>query len=701
MRKFNGQDYLKLYQKYAREDNKFVDTTFTPTDSSIYLPGYTAKSDDRIVWVRATDMIHNGRLFTQCGVSDNVIQGAFGGWTVSAARLLALHPQFFKRVVPAAERTSRTLIENSYAGECNHPGIFRFRFFKFGSWVEVVVDDFLPCTAQGEWVCSLSGDRRELWVPLIEKAFAKLNGCYQLLKSLKPSTSVFVDFTGNVPEELQLLAFSKDASSEDSTQLFHAMRSLLRGGALLSCFFHISNPMGSPCTGDLCNDMYAVTKVSQICVRTGLFQRTPVKVVQLCKPFLDQSPLASYADPNWASMLIKERERLNLCVKKDGQFTILFSEFLRVFSTLLICRAFDQPIPTLTSMHIHSFRHFGKWSRADNSVGGSFRYTETVCQNPQYLITLRRRGEMVFYLQRRHVNHPAHTGKTVIGFTILKVEENRNFRILNVEHRQWYASHYTTHREVFGRCVLDRGRYILLPTTDRPGHEGDFLLRAYTLATGTHFRPLMRNSPPPKPMDVLTTQLLQPTILSGGTPNTFRIEIITCNSVCTINPLLSTESAIASLDSGASFTHTSITTASRIVTASGSSKPTSKASLVLNSLLVSSSSYFIVRFSEESALQPHTTQRLQASQEQVVLNSFIFCVRNPSTATVSIELWNNFGLFMDKFIGATTVSVSDFALSAMVGVTSEIHRELAGRTEFDIPNWAVALRIKYDGLPLL
>ncbi len=56
-------------------------------------------------------------------------------------------------------------------------GAFSFNFFVGGEWKEVVVDDRLP-TFKNKLLFLKSGDDNEFWPPLLEKAFAKLNGCY-------------------------------------------------------------------------------------------------------------------------------------------------------------------------------------------------------------------------------------------------------------------------------------------------------------------------------------------------------------------------------------------------------------------------------------------------------------------------------------------------------------------------------------------
>ena len=59
----------------------------------------------------------------------------------------------------------------------DYSGVARFRFWRFGKWVEVLVDDLLPTFQNNdnktELIFSHSTSNCEFWGALLEKAYAK------------------------------------------------------------------------------------------------------------------------------------------------------------------------------------------------------------------------------------------------------------------------------------------------------------------------------------------------------------------------------------------------------------------------------------------------------------------------------------------------------------------------------------------------
>lgn len=68
------------------------------------------------------------------------------------------------------------------------------KFCKNGVWVEVTIDDYFPCSARGGPKFS-QAHGNELWVLILEKAYAKLHGSYIALEGGQ-NFEAFMDLTG-------------------------------------------------------------------------------------------------------------------------------------------------------------------------------------------------------------------------------------------------------------------------------------------------------------------------------------------------------------------------------------------------------------------------------------------------------------------------------------------------------------------------
>merc|ERR1719300_758819 len=164
-----------------------------------------------IIWLRPHEICSNPRLVVDGVDQFDVIQGKLGDcWLLAAMSCLAIQPEVFARVMPRDQSFT-----DGYAG------IFHFEFWQYGDWVEVVIDDQLPCTntRTGPSLAFIHSDSStEFWSPLLEKAYAKLHGSYSSLKG-GSTCEAMVDFTGGVSEVLNL-----NKPEISATQLFNIIQ---------------------------------------------------------------------------------------------------------------------------------------------------------------------------------------------------------------------------------------------------------------------------------------------------------------------------------------------------------------------------------------------------------------------------------------------------------------------------------------------
>ena len=67
----------------------------------------------------------------------------------------------------------------------------------------MVVDDWIPCESPGKPAFATSKKQNELWVSILEKAYAKLHGSYEALEGGLVQDAL-VDLTGGAGEEIDM-----------------------------------------------------------------------------------------------------------------------------------------------------------------------------------------------------------------------------------------------------------------------------------------------------------------------------------------------------------------------------------------------------------------------------------------------------------------------------------------------------------------
>nr|XP_031537939.1 LOW QUALITY PROTEIN: calpain-12 [Vicugna pacos] len=363
---FRGQNYNAIRAACLDEGILFQDPYFPAGPDSLGYNqlGPNSKKAKGVEWKRPHEFCAEPQFICEDMSRTDVCQGSLGNcWFLAAAASLTLYPRLLCRVVPPGR-----VFQGGYAG------IFHFQLWQFGHWVDVVVDDRLP-VREGKLVFVRSAQRNEFWAPLLEKAYAKLHGSYEVMRG-GHMNEAFVDFTGGVGEVLYL--------RQGTPGLFSALRHALAKESLVGATALSDRGEYRTEDGLVKGHAYSVTGTHKVSL--GF---TKVRLLRLRNPWGSVEWTGAWSDscPRWDALPTEWRDAL-LVKKEDGEFWMELQDFLQHFDTVQVCSLSPEvlgPSPTGGGWHVHTFQ--GRWVRGFNS-GGSQPGAETFWTNPQFRLTL-------------------------------------------------------------------------------------------------------------------------------------------------------------------------------------------------------------------------------------------------------------------------------------------------------------------------
>ncbi|KAK6168051.1 hypothetical protein SNE40_021953 [Patella caerulea] len=203
------QDFSKIaesiYKKrrsrgYLSPSDLFTDPSFPPDWSSLT---YVYSGDDKYektIFKRPMEIAKSG------DVTSPVLVGVGGvcnedfpwktwkqrGWFHGAVNVVSLGLKLMERIIPGYRNFEQNF-------DSKYIGAFHFNLWRFGEWVDVVTDDFLPILNDTYFFCSAFGSPPEFWAPLIEKAYAKCKKTFQAVE-YGNILDALTDLTGAVCE---------------------------------------------------------------------------------------------------------------------------------------------------------------------------------------------------------------------------------------------------------------------------------------------------------------------------------------------------------------------------------------------------------------------------------------------------------------------------------------------------------------------
>ncbi|XP_044147244.1 calpain-13-like [Bufo gargarizans] len=487
-RTFRNQDFEVLREWHLKKGILFSDESFPPNINSIGLRLKNEFNTHKIEWKRPKEICQEPHFIVNGTSLFDIWQSRLGDcWVLSAIGSITLKPGLMGNIMPPDQGYTR-----SYAG------IFHFRLWHLGEWVDIVIDDRLPFL-NGKYLSVQPSCENEFWPCLLEKAYAKFLGSYQNLHWGDPADA-FTNLTGGLTMTFDLRG----------TKAHHYwnMIQLASPDTLMACIsdkqdptskiqnlkprFYAGNRRGSVLDSKLAENpllenglverhAYSITDYAMV-----PFRDTIVKLIRVWNPWGYGEWKGDWNDrcPLWKELSEKDRLRL-LRIGEDGEFWMCWEDFIQEFSRLIICSQVpdfldwgDQPKKWYKKM----FQ--SRWTK--DSMTWNTIDTDFLNSNPLYNIKVTgsdkvKSGENVVISVMQNSRNRQKAGDWLpIGFLLFQLPDSEDkplnsvFTLEQISSITSFKKHY-----VVKAFNLAPGRYGIIPYTTQKEHESSFLFQVF------------------------------------------------------------------------------------------------------------------------------------------------------------------------------------------------------------------------------
>ena len=447
-----GPDPAKIIKKAEKKGVQWSDEEFEANDEALFR-GEAAVSGKVEGWARPEEVFET-RNGNAPGESDMMVfkdpieprdigQGALGDcWLLSAFAIVAQYPE---RV--------RDIFETD---EVNDAGAYGVKLWAGGKWVRVMVDSKLPVDGKGRLAYARTGrgDGSELWVSLLEKAFAKQYGSYGALNGGLVHMGL-VDLTGG---QAETIAFRDEETTAEiqSGRLWKKLLGYQKAKYLMGCGSNAGKDTATSKKGIVQGHAYAIL---------GLYEESSHRLLKIYNPWSTGEWKGDWSDASdmWTRRL---RAKLDFREADDGVFFMSFEDFVREFRNLYICRIFPE---TWSATGLAS-----AWSGA--SAGGCSNF-DTCKNNPQFLLEISVPTQTFITVAKDMLNA---SDVEHIAFFVFVSKDGGASKIdpqyARAGDRVGSSGKYSPLREVSAELKLKPGKYVIVPTTFKAGQEGEFVV---------------------------------------------------------------------------------------------------------------------------------------------------------------------------------------------------------------------------------
>ncbi|XP_062439256.1 calpain-10 isoform X2 [Rhea pennata] len=475
----------------------YTDPIFPASDTSIYFNYCTPLAQFRgeISWLRPQEICSTPRLFSDKPQDVQVKQGILGDcWFLCACIALQKSKYLLNKVIPPGQPN---WTDESYQG------CFTCRVWQFGHWVEVTIDDRLPCL--GGKLCFSQCQTEDLfWLPLLEKAYAKLHGSYEQLWAGQVADAL-VDLTGGIAERWTLKDPGRNMEKERTGMVLEktVFRRLmnLKEQCVISCSV-LNSRKGASELGEfhafIVIDMLNLSKVSGKEIFL-LRIRNPWGRRCWKGPWCENGQGWSQLDPVVASELLSQVQ--------EGEFWVDEEEFFREFDEITMGFPINEE-GQLQSLYtekvlFHTQNLFGSWVRGQSA--GGCRNNSSFPTNPKFWLRVCEKSEVCIALLQKHRKYSPDWAGRIQNLTHLAEEnlslteglQRKNYQavglhVWKVEKKRFNLPKtlsappvvgticHSYDREVHVCCDLSPGFYLVVPSTFLKDEVGHFLLRVFS-----------------------------------------------------------------------------------------------------------------------------------------------------------------------------------------------------------------------------
>uniref|UniRef100_A0A182QAV0 Calpain catalytic domain-containing protein n=1 Tax=Anopheles farauti TaxID=69004 RepID=A0A182QAV0_9DIPT len=460
--------YERIKSECKQKGVLWEDEDFPATQSSVF---YHQTPPFTFQWKRPHEIVSNPVFVNDSTAQFDIVPGKMGDrWLVSCLGVLYLSKGLFYRVVPADQNFDKP-----------YYGVFRFRLWWCGEWLEVLVDDRLP-TINGKLAFLQAQNTNSFWPGLLEKAYAKLHGSYEALK-YGTLLDGLADLTGGITESISIKV---DSNILIRPPLLH---NLLDTTSIITCTINngimtqIRNQTEALPNGIHIGINYRLCSMDKAETIMG----DTVQLVRLRNPLAQTLTKTSNFNGDWSSFSsswerVTMNERNRLIEQLDqGEFWMSFFDMTQTFTHLECVHldsdtARDEPQLADKSRRWLMRLYQGAWKRGV-TAGGCRNNPDSFHINPQLQLFLSEKEDVIISVNQHSVLEPK-----VIGFTVYNLNTVQNIngclsKTFFKKHKSLVNSQYTNSRQISHRCSLDPGRYLIMATTFEPAEEASFSVR--------------------------------------------------------------------------------------------------------------------------------------------------------------------------------------------------------------------------------